>query len=107
MSADNWTDCPQCRRRAKAEHLAAEQHLREVYGTVPIEEYEDLQSNLKVLADRVVDLDGRNPEQSLREDYEIYGAEEGIVTVSYRGHCSLCGLGLDFKQEVPFTGLDD
>ena len=33
---------------------------------------------------------------------EFYGATEGVVTVSYSGHCGVCGLNLDFSEEHPF-----
>lgn len=36
-----------------------------------------------------------------REDYGIYGAETGTVTVEYRGECQKCGLLLEFTAEHP------
>ena len=36
-----------------------------------------------------------------REDYEIYGAETGVVTVSYSGVCRQCGLSLHFEDRKP------
>lgn len=41
-----------------------------------------------------------------REDYEIYGAETGVVTVSYSGACCLCGLSLcfEYRKSIPVGG---
>jgi hypothetical protein len=47
-------------------------------------------------------LGGPEP-KTFREDYEIYGAQDGVVKVSYSGHCSRCGSGLDFKAEYPIN----
>jgi hypothetical protein len=40
---------------------------------------------------------------TFREDYEIYGADKGVVKVSYSGHCQNCGYGIDFEYERPIT----
>ncbi len=39
-----------------------------------------------------------------REDYEVYGAETGTVTVEYNGECQRCGLKLSFTTEHPIPG---
>lgn len=44
--------------------------------------------------------------QTFREDYEIYGAEEGVVNVSYSGHCKECSTGVDFEYTVQFWPVD-
>jgi len=36
---------------------------------------------------------------TFREDYQIYGAETGTVTVEYLGECHSCGLTLEFKDQ--------
>ena len=36
--------------------------------------------------------------QTFREDYEIWGAEEGFIEVNYSGTCRACGLHLDFEM---------
>lgn len=47
-----------------------------------------------------LDADAR----TFREDYEIYGAETGTVTVSYRGECQRCNLLLEFETTHPIPG---
>lgn len=42
-----------------------------------------------------------------REDYSIYGAETGTVTVEYRGECQRCGLVLEFTSEHPIPDWQD
>ena len=42
-----------------------------------------------------------------REDYEIYGAETGTVTVSYHGECQRCGLKLVFESTHPIPDWQD
>ncbi len=95
MSADNWAICPRCLMLASSEQEARFQAAVDAYGKVPAEEYERLRAE----AQQPFDEDGF---QTFREDYEIYGASEGTITVSYSGHCSKCNLGLDFKHERTF-----
>lgn len=43
---------------------------------------------------------GSNAERvyTFREDYEIWGAENGTVIVHYSGHCTECKAGIDFEH---------
>lgn len=95
MSADNWAICPRCQRDHAKTIEAAQEKARAAYGTLPVEEYERLAVEAQVIAKSEV-------ERTFREDYEIYGAEDGTIIVSYSGHCQNCNLGLDFKDERPF-----
>ena len=83
MSADNWTKCPRCYK--KAEDKAAL-----VYGKVSREEYERIR--------RAVPEDG--PEETLREDYEI-GIYDGMFEVTYSGYCAECGFEFNFEHKTP------
>jgi hypothetical protein len=89
MSADNWAICPKCLADAKA---AADKERAEVYakyGKVPMIAFDKLRDDLVDVA----------PEdhRTFREDYEVYGAEEGTVHFSYSGYCETCRLGLNFQ----------
>lgn len=64
MSADNWTVCPRCRDRAKAEKLARAQAAVDAYGKVSAEEY-------AALVER--STEPLEPKETFREDYEFYG----------------------------------
>lgn len=91
MSADNWAICPKCLAEAKASIDEQRAKVYATYGTVPIEEFDRLRDELPELRDENY--------RTFREDYEIYGADSGLLHVSYSGHCSECGLGLDFEDE--------
>lgn len=95
MSADNWAICPRCVYNARKEAEERFEAARAAYGNVPAAEYEALRAAAQVPVD---------PESfdTFREDYEIYGAEDGTITVTYSGSCNTCGLGLHFRIEKPF-----
>ena len=96
MSADNWAVCARC----VADHTAELERLRkeaeDSYGKVSAEEYHRRLDSIPY---------ARSPDyrqfQTFREDYEIMGAEEGVVRVSYVGSCTNCGTSLTFTDEHP------
>lgn len=102
MSADNWARCPRCTRIGTAQLKAREEEVQESYGKVPVDEFDEARRKLAI--DRKV---FENRERTFREDYEFYGAEEGIVTTDYSGLCSKCGLKLKFRESRPIPGLDE
>lgn len=96
MSADNWAVCPRCNlvaSRAADERAAA---VTTLYGKVPLEEYERARSELlmSMSAERM------GVTETFREDWEIYGAETGVVKISYRGSCLTCGLSASHEHEL-------
>jgi hypothetical protein len=93
MSASNWAVCPRCLTRARE---AANKKLAAVmatYGKVPVEQFDAARAAIEPIHEQ--------DHATFREDYEIYGAKEGAITVSYSGHCEKCGLGLDFTEHKP------
>lgn len=101
MSADNWTKCPRCTERAAAELKKIEDAVDALYGTVPVEEFDAARAMLEKKREKNV-----NREETFREDYEIFGAEDGVVTVGYRGACTACGLTLSFEENHPIPDVD-
>lgn len=99
MSADNWTQCPRCLKRRAMEIENKQTHLSAAYGNVPVEEFDRLRAELESLKTERMD-------DNYREDYEIYGAEDGTVEVTYRGACGVCNLRMDFKHshEIDLDG---
>ncbi|MFA4084287.1 hypothetical protein ONA92_21555 [Mycobacteroides salmoniphilum] len=102
MSADNWTTCHSCRTKRDsdiAEQIAEEQkRLEHAYGTIPQDEYDALRAQVGATIAAI----GNSPlEKTFREDYEIHGAETGVVTVSYGGSCTVCGYGTSFEDQHP------
>jgi hypothetical protein len=105
MSADSWTSCPSCtgaennKRDLRRDELEAQ--LADAYGTLTLNEYEKLRGFvLEALAG--LDKTRAADEPTFREDYEIYGAEEGTVQVSYSGRCEKCGLSVAFDLAKKF-----
>lgn len=93
MSADNWTTCPRCEKRAEADQEAKILKAGQAYGKVSEEEYYRLLE------------EARHPstvEESLREDYGI-GVSGNIFEVCYRCRCEDCGFTFGYKhrQTVP------
>jgi Fe-S cluster biogenesis protein NfuA len=90
VSASNWAKCPRCTARAKKKQEEAMAALAEAG-----------------LDDGTFSLTVSPAGDSFREDYEIYGAEDGEVTVSYGGRCTECGLSLNFTHKHVITGWDE
>lgn len=101
MSADNWAKCPRCQKALDGTVDILTRRLADEYGTIPVADYTELQNRL---AEAVVKA--KKGSATFREDYEIYGAEDGEVTVSYGGSCRECGLSLSFtdKHTIPGVG---
>jgi len=94
MSADNWDICPKCVANAVEELEARKAKVQEAYGKVSIEEFEAMRADTPETVD---------PEdfRTFREDYEFWGARDGVVHASYKGHCKECGTDLGFKSDHP------
>lgn len=95
MSADNWAICPRCASKHEEHVKVLIAALDEAYGKVPVEEFDRLRSECDAEARKEL-------EQTFREDYEIWGAEDGELNVSYSGGCRECGLGHKFKHSETF-----
>lgn len=102
MSADNWAKCPRCTKRELARLDAENERVQALYGTVPIEKFDQIRSDLAI-ARRA----SQSAMETFREDYEIYGAATGTVSVCYSGHCDRCGLTLNIKEERKIPGWDE
>ena len=96
MSASKWAICPRCVKRAEAARAAQIAATGASYGKVPEQEY----------AEAVKAIRDVNPEdyRTFREDYEIYGAKDGEVTVDYGGSCETCGASLRFTDHHAIPG---
>lgn len=105
MSASNWDICPRCKARELSRIADAKERADHAYGAVPVEEFDRLRAE----ADKPFN---EETFRTFREDYEFYGAEDGAITATYSGECSVCGLSCSFKHvELFFTtdsgsGLD-
>ena len=98
MSADNWTVCPRCLQKRAEDLRDMDARIAEAYGTEPMEVFEGMRTELAT-------KQAEEMPRTFREDYEFWGASEGVVTASYRGHCSTCGLSHKFEHSEPIGGL--
>lgn len=90
MSADNWTVCPACLKRIRAEQVAAPIRLAEAYGKVSLDEWKAMEAAMPS-ADA-------SPDCTLREDYEFHMSDEGAFTAGYRAKCAACGWEYRFSH---------
>lgn len=91
MSADNWGKCPLCESK-KAQAL---KNLKEQYGKISQEEYEDLKEELESNEDDDEYEDG----DTLREDYEVGVDKKGYAYINYCGSCQKCGATWEINQK--------
>lgn len=94
MSADNWAHCPRCAVLRAAKVSAAEDAASLAYGKVSVFEFDALKDKAAAIRDAQVEC-------TFREDYEFYGADEGVLEVRYSGSCSVCGLSHTFTASDP------
>lgn len=91
MSADNWDRCPLCDSK-KANAL---RKLKDMYGKVSQEEYEDFKEKL---TEEQEDKD-KYTDTPLREDYQLGVDSKGYGYVIYSGVCQRCGASWQFRKE--------
>lgn len=101
MSADNWDKCPRCLRQALAVLENLKRQVNAAYGVVPVAEFDEKRVEL---SKEYAKLEDDTSFRTFREDYEIYGAEDGVVNVSYSGQCTVCKLSLKFTDSHPIPG---
>ncbi len=102
MSADNWAKCPRCLKQAEAVLDNLRHQVDASYGVVTVEEFDQKRA---ALAKEEEILNADDTYRTFREDWEIVGAEEGVVTVKYRGACTKCKLSLVFHTEREIPGI--
>ena len=90
MSADNWGICPECNTARSQNIRTAEALVLAAYGTVPVDEYADLEA-------RLANMRQTAPEHTLREDYGIFTDEDGVFSVAYSCTCR-CGFSFNFAH---------
>ena len=102
MSADNWAKCPRCYKRGLDHIDELQEEVDSIYGQVTIEEFDAARERLEQAKMLLEDSDA-----TFREDYEFWGAEDGVVHVDYLGQCAKCGLKIKFNEEHPILGIED
>jgi hypothetical protein len=100
VSANNWVVCPRCKRDREAHIRNLQQKVNAAYGSLPIEAFDDLRA--AVDGEKAGKLDA-----TLREDWEIYGADDGVVKVDYSSFCNVCGLRVTFEFAYPIPDVTE
>ena len=101
VSANNWAICPRCKADRQKAANAARLKADKAYGKVDVAEFDELRAKAAELAKQAVS-DGHDY-RTFREDYEIWGAEEGEIFIGYSGGCSECGLTLRVEHRHPLA----
>jgi adenosine/AMP kinase len=96
MSADRWTQCPQCYVRNKAIAEELEKLASESYGNVSAENFDELREQAISFRKSIASDDSFC--SSLREDYSV-GIHNGEFSVGYYASCQTCGFKFEFKHE--------
>jgi hypothetical protein len=100
VSADNWAKCPRCTDSKQAEIDRLTEEMNESYSKVSVEKFMGL--NKQLLAAKDAAFRAQNASETFREDYEIYGAEDGEIKIRYSGYCTECKLQVKIDVDHPF-----
>lgn len=95
MSADNYTQCPTCRKKRQAEVDALDAKLASDYGKVGPAEFLSRSAALETLRKEI----DHERYRTVRENWDI-GIRGGIFAVDYDAYCHK---GCGFKFEYNFT----
>lgn len=98
MSADNWTACPRCEKRAEREKKKQTLRVEQAYGKVSSKEYCELLAQ----AQEPIQL-----KDTLREVYELgIGIKDDKFLIVYTGSCTCCGFIFRYRKEEELK-IDD
>ena len=92
MSADNWTQCPKCKKSEENTKAALLEATKRDYGKIKASEYLELVKK----AEAPIKM-GDN----LREDYYMSISSDGIFEASYSALCERCGFKHKFSHKEP------
>lgn len=98
MSADNWRECMACKRAFDKGIATKRANVGKQYGKIPAPDY-----MLAVQAIDGIEAAGVG-EDTLREDYENWIDELGVLQFRYSCSCSRCGFDFSTKWEMS-TGI--
>lgn len=90
MSADRWSMCPGCKKKAEQKRKDLLKQIEDGYGKIPADEFMEL-------VERSAQPQKPLTLNTLREDWEI-GIYEGEFGVDYYASCEECGFSYVFKH---------
>jgi hypothetical protein len=100
MGADSYDQCPKCLKQAQAAQAARETAVDAAYGQVSLSQFDLMRDEV----DRERVKLEKFP-QTWAQRYDIDGASEGLVTISYRGSCRVCNTSVEFDSIHEIPGL--
>lgn len=106
MSASNWAICPKCQHQREQEVDDLKAKVAAAYGSVPVEQFDELRAAALALEAEYANPEDNSKLATFREDYAIWGANDGTVLVRYEGGCSKCGTSTKFRYSHPFYDSD-
>lgn len=100
MNVMNFLACPNCKQIQKDRDSDAQKELDALYGQIPQEEW-------AAKRDEVMNRESASLKPSLREQYDLFGADAGKLTLNYRCNCSVCGMSYSYsvEQDIPLPGV--
>ena len=101
MSASNFSICPRCARRHRDKATVKRREADQAYGNLPLDDWKLLDRD--ALEAAVEDI----TRKTFREDWEVFGAEDGEVVFNYGGHCEVCSLHVDIRHTVNIPNGED
>lgn len=96
MAANNWTECPECKRRIKESISNFKDELEKLYGKISMSEY-----HAKLLELKHREIESNGTRETVREDYEI-GLVNGRLIIDYAAKCT--ALGCNFLKTFKYNG---
>lgn len=93
MGADNWAQCPKCKKIEETKIKNLELELEKSYGMIPL-------GNFNIKQQEIIEIKQKAEKKlttTLREDYEI-GIWNGIFEIIYTSSCNVCGFQYKFKS---------
>lgn len=91
MSADNWRQCLRCKANEEKRIARLEESTKSRYGKVTPEAWMAMVA--KVEAEKKKEF-----EDTLREDYEFYIDDAGILHIVYSCSCQTCDFEFKLKE---------
>jgi hypothetical protein len=90
MSADRWSECLVCKKKAVLEHVEKLRVAQESYGKIPASEYADKMMALSM---------PKKFEETLRQDWHLGIDDTGLFEIGYYAHCQKCGFKYKFEAK--------
>lgn len=100
MYAMNFLSCPNCRKIEKENDEAEQKKIDDLYGKIPVEEW------LK-MRDEYMNRTPVAAKTSLREEFDLFGADAGTFSLNYRCECTVCGMKFSHtcNEPIPLPGV--